>query len=287
MKWLNNLIHGKNTESERDATASVRPPSTDMRSELGLQSDGQSAVRIRPNKVNPSAGSVMHPEAAAVYDEEVRLHDLKVRARRRLIGAAVLLTAAFIILPWVFDDQRKQTASQVSVVVPDKNVQFDVKNPRATDDSLKAAADKAAADKSATDKSATDKSAAKPVAPNDLLYPPQANSAPAQVTPPKAATTKPETTPPKPVEPAPAAKPVQKYAVHIGLVTDGKELDTLLTKLRAAGVEPQLKTVVVDGVSKTRVRLGLFDTQAQAAAAAAKAKGSAKNPVVIAITPEP
>ena len=69
-------------------------------------------------------------------------------------------------------------------------------------------------------------------------------------------------------------------------MSDGKELDALLKKLRAAGVEPQLKTVVVDGVSKTRVRLGLFDTQAAAAAAAAKAKGAAKNPVVIPIKTE-
>ena len=44
--------------------------------------------------------------------------------------------------------------------------------------------------------------------------------------------------------------------------------------------------MTVDGVSKTRVRLGLFKTQAEAAAAAAKIKSVAKNPVVIPIQQE-
>ena len=274
LNWFKN----KASDTEREQPNSVRPTNTDMRSELGLQSDGQSAVRIRTNKAS-SVTSGMHPETAAVYDEDVRLHDLKVRARRRLIGAAVLLTAAFIILPWVFDEQRKQTASQVAVVVPDKNMQFDVKNPRATDESVRASADKVAA---------------KPTSPNDLLYPAQPNgtastaNGAAQVTPPKPTTssTAPAAKPAETTPPATTKKPTQKFAVHIGLLSDQKELETLLAKLRSAGVEPQLKTVVVDGVSKTRVRLGLFDTQAQAAVAAAKAKGVAKNPVVIPITPE-
>lgn len=253
----------------------MRTPTTDMRSELGIHADAQPAVRIRSNRSNPNANNAMHAEAAAVYDEEVRLHDLKVRTRRRLIGAVVLLTAAFIILPWIFDEQRKQTASEVAVVVPDKNLQFDVKNPRATDESIKAAADKLEQNPASTDVPATAAAEKTPVA---------------SVAAPAKPEVKPELKPTdKKPEPKPEPKPIvptQKYAVHIGLVSNGKELDALLSKLRAAGVEPQLKTVVVDGVTKTRVRLGLFDTQAAAAAAAAKAKGAAKNPVVIPIKTE-
>ena len=249
----------------------MRTPTTDMRSELGIHADAQPAVRIRSNRSNPNANNAMHAEAAAVYDEEVRLHDLKVRTRRRLIGAVVLLMAAFIILPWIFDEQRKQTASEVAVVVPDKNLQFDVKNPRATDESIKAAADKLEQKPASTDAPVTAVAEKTPVA--SVATPAKPELKPTDK--------KPE---PKP-EPKPIV-PTQKYAVHIGLVSNGKELDALLSKLRAAGVEPQLKTVVVDGVTKTRVRLGLFDTQAAAAAAAAKAKGAAKNPVVIPIKTE-
>ena len=57
-------------------------------------------------------------------------------------------------------------------------------------------------------------------------------------------------------------------------------------RVRAAGVQPQLRTVTVDGASKTRVRLGLFKTQTEAEAALAKVKGVAKNPVVIPIQQE-
>ena len=267
MKWFKSK--SANTQSDAQSSA-VRGTTTDMRSHLGIQADAQPAVRIRSNRSNPSPSDAMHAEAAAVYDEEVRLNDLKVRTRRRLIGAVVLLTAAFIVLPWIFDEQRKQTASQVTVVVPDKNLQFDVQNPRATDDGLKAAADKLAQKPTQADVPSV---------------------AATQVTSPLAQVATPQKPEVKPAEKKPEPKPetvapAQKYAVHIGLVSDGKELDALLSKLRASGVEPQLKTVVVNGVSKTRVRLGLFDNQAAAAVAAAKAKGAAKNPVVIPIQTE-
>lgn len=247
----------------------------DMRSELGLSGETHQAVRVRARQVQRDGLN----ETSAVYDEEVQLHDLKVRARRRLIGALVLLGAAFVILPWVFDGQRKETAAQVAVAIPDKNVQFDVKNPKATDESLKAAADSAekaaAADTAATAitsaSTSTTAASTKPVdvKPADTKKPIEAKP----VTPPA------ETTPP-------ATQSTQQYAVHIGLVSDKKELDALVARLRAAGVQPQLRTVTVDGVSKTRVRLGLFKTQSEAAAAAAKIKGVAKNPVVIPIQPE-
>lgn len=293
MKWFN-------TKSDSDSegtqpTRSSRTPANDMHTELGIQPERRGAARTRAVRSNDHARTASVPLQAEVYDEEVRLNDLKVRARRRLIGAAVLLAVAFVVLPWVFDSGRKQTASSVNVVVADKNLQFDVKNPRAET------------------KSNTQSGSNLPPAPNDLLYPAQAQT---QVTPPQKTapdvpnkanpakldktvgganstgsdsttpSASPKTVPTVPPVTKPATTSTQKYAVHIGLVSDSKELDALLSKLRAVGVEPQLKTVVVDGVSKTRVRLGLFDSQEQAVAAANKSKGAAKNPVVIPIKSE-
>ena len=257
-------------QSNSDQSASRR--TGDMRSELGLNGETHQAVRVRARQVQRDGLN----ETTAVYDEEVQLHDLKVRARRRLIGALVLLGAAFVILPWVFDGQRKETAAQVAVAIPDKNVQFDVKNPKATDESLRAAAenadkvDKAAADGKTTDAtSPSTETPAKPAATKQAV-PSTTTAAPATTTTAPTATT----------------APTQQYAVHIGLVSDKKELDSLVARLRAAGVQPQLRTVTVDGSSKTRVRLGLFKTQAEAEAALAKVKGVAKNPVVIPIQQE-
>lgn len=255
-------------QSNSDQSASRR--TGDMRSELGLNGETHQAVRVRARQVQRDGLN----ETTAVYDEEVQLHDLKVRARRRLIGALVLLGAAFVILPWVFDGQRKETAAQVAVAIPDKNVQFDVKNPKATDETLRAAAEKMdnkTAVTDATTAAVTTTASAAAAKPTDTKTTP-----PTQETKPEAKTeTKPET--------KQEVKSTQQYAVHIGLVTDKKELDALLARLRAAGVQPQLKTVTVDGVSKTRVRLGLFKTQAEAEAAAAKARGAAKSPTVIPI----
>ena len=249
----------------------------DMRSELGLSGETHQAVRVRARQVQRDGLN----ETTAVYDEEVQLHDLKVRARRRLIGALVLLGAAFVILPWVFDGQRKETAAQVAVSIPDKNVQFDVKNPKATDESLRAAAesaDKTAADGKATDAKPSDNKAA---AATTATTTAATTAAPAKPADTKQAVSAAPTTPT--TQPTQAT---QQYAVHIGLVSDKKELDSLVARLRAAGVQPQLRTVTVDGVSKTRVRLGLFKTQAEAEAALAKVKGVAKSPVVIPIQQE-
>ena len=246
----------------------------DMRSELGLSGETHQAVRVRARQVQRDGLN----ETTAVYDEEVQLHDLKVRARRRLIGALVLLGAAFVILPWVFDGQRKETAAQVAVSIPDKNVQFDVKNPKATDESLRAAAE--SADKTAADGKATD---AKPSDNKAAAATTATTTAATTAAPAKPADTK-QAVPATPT--TPTAQPTQQYAVHIGLVSDKKELDSLVARLRAAGVQPQLRTVTVDGASKTRVRLGLFKTQTEAEAALAKVKGVAKNPVVIPIQQE-
>ena len=246
----------------------------DMRSELGLSGETHQAVRVRARQVQRDGLN----ETTAVYDEEVQLHDLKVRARRRLIGALVLLGAAFVILPWVFDGQRKETAAQVAVSIPDKNVQFDVKNPKATDESLRAAAE--SADKTAADGKATD---AKPSDNKAAAATTATTTAATTAAPAKPADTK-QAVPATPT--TPTTQPTQQYAVHIGLVSDKKELDSLVARLRAAGVQPQLLTVTVDGASKTRVRLGLFKTQTEAEAALAKVKGVAKNPVVIPIQQE-
>ena len=87
--------------------------------------------------------------------------------------------------------------------------------------------------------------------------------------------------------PVNATEGKSKYVVHIGIVSDAGELNALLKRLSAAGVKASRETVTVDGVSKTRVRLGPFNNQTDAQLAANKAKGAAKNPVVIPLTPAP
>lgn len=233
------------SEAQEDKTPRTRKRNSDMRSELRLGADADSERAARPTRRATQA--LTQENKRAVYNEDVQLNDLKVRARRRLIGALVLLGAAFVVLPWVFDDGRKLTAPAVTVSVPDKKIEFEVKNPKAETSSNTAGADNL----KPVDSTKTDDS-------------------------PTAST--------KIVEPAATEKPAEsstKYVVHIGIVTDAGQLATLLKKLSAAGVNASQEKITVNGVKKTRVRLGPFDNQADAQSAADKAKGAAKKPVVI------
>ena len=250
--------------------ASSRRRSTDIRSELGIGGDAASNEALR--SIRPAPRRATQADTSAVYNEEVQLNDLKVRARRRLIGALVLLAAAFVILPWVFDDSRKLAAPNVNVSVPDKNLQFEVKNPRATE----AVTPATAADAVKSVDASPDKAIEKNVA---LVAKPE-------VKPEAKAEVKPELKTETPV-PVNATEGKSKYVVHIGIVSDAGELNALLKRLSAAGVKASRETVTVDGVSKTRVRLGPFNNQTDAQLAANKAKGAAKNPVVIPLTPAP
>ena len=248
--WFNKKDNSKESAEPRTR----RSRTSDMRSELGLSdSDGTRATR----RVGTSK-TVTQDAASNTYNEDVLLNDLKVRARRRLIGALVLLAAAFVVLPWVFDDKRKQASAVVSVSVPEQKIQFDVQNPRATDtavntDNLKKP-EETKSDKKPADDAASTAQQAKPEV--------------------KAAADKP--TESKVAEPSKA-----KFVVHIGVVSSKADLDALNKRLAAKGVKPNTETIKTDGEQKTRVRLGPFDSQAAAQAAADKIKGAAKNPVVI------
>src|SRR6185295_6908286 len=53
--------------------------------------------------------------ARAISDEELQL---KRRARRRLIGAVVLVTAIIVILPMVLDSEPRAPSQEIAVQIP-------------------------------------------------------------------------------------------------------------------------------------------------------------------------
>jgi len=234
----------KSTDAQEDNTQRVTKPSrgaSDMRSTLGLGAETEQRAPVRRTK--DVAGKA--DATGKQYDADVILNDIKVRARRRMIGAFTLLAFAFVALPWVFDGSRKQVAPVVKVSVPAANIAFDVQNTQRPSP--------------ANDSNATQ--------------------------PEPVATTKPEAKPeakpnePKPAEPV-AAK--SKFVVHIGLVSSKAELDGLIAKLSAKGAKPMTEKVKAsDGSTKTRVRLGPFDSMAAAQTAADKIQGAAKKPLVL------
>jgi DedD protein len=250
MMWFD-----KKDETEQPAPrTNSRGRSGDMRSELGLGGSDytQSNPPSRATRRLGASKSVTQDAAGNTYNEDVLLNDLKVRARRRLIGALVLLAGAFVILPWVFDDSRKQTADVVNVSVPEKQVQFEVQNPRVANEASSSA---------------------------DNLKPVNVKTEPKSPEP----SATPVVTASKPADVSVTETAKGKFVVHIGIVSTKADLDALNKRLIAKGAKPVSETITDGGVSKTRVRLGPFDSITAAQSAADKIKGAAKNPVVVEI----
>ncbi len=53
--------------------------------------------------------------AKAVSDEELQL---KKRARRRLVGAIVLVTAVAVVLPMVLDSEPRPSSQSIEIQIP-------------------------------------------------------------------------------------------------------------------------------------------------------------------------
>lgn len=131
----------------------------------------------------------------------------KQRARRRLIGAVVLVGAAVIVLPLVFDSKPRPVTDAVAVQIQDQPVD---RGAKASTDEPKVASRRSASRPAA---SSTDQAQAldqgeEVVASNDA--PPAAQNPPAAAKP--ATPPKPVASPTPPAESKPAAKPAQPAA---------------------------------------------------------------------------
>ncbi len=169
--------------------------------------------------------------ARTISDEEVQL---KRRARRRLIGAIVLVTAMVVLLPMVLDTEPKPSGEEVAVRIPSPGSgTFSPKLPESPAPQ-----------------------------PESKAPPPQAK--PEQPAPAPAPTPKPA--PPKKaakVEPAPtqaAPKPAStQYVIQVIALADADKAKQLREKIAAAGVKSYTEVVKTVKGDVTRVRAGPFE----------------------------
>lgn len=196
--------------------------------------------------------------ARAISDDELQL---KRRARRRLIGAIVLVVAIVVVLPMVLDSEPKQTGQVVSVQIPSPEAGvFNSKAPP-----LPAAA--------------TSKSAAKAALPADppamvarqpAPEPPSPSKAmPARDTP--KAEQKEASSPAVKTETAtlvkPAAKkakPDGKFVVQVIALADAAKAKRMQESIAAAGIKSYTEVVKTSKGDVTRVRAGPFATRGAA-----------------------
>jgi len=172
--------------------------------------------------------------ARTISDEE---QQLKRRARRRLIGAIVLVTAMVVVLPMVLDPEPRPTGEEVSVRIPSPDSgSFSPKIP--ADTSTPRPAPKAAVAETKPE----------PKAPLPKTAP----------------TPKPEPDKTAKVEAAkPAARPEPKttnpqYVVQVIALADADRAKQLKEKIAAAGIKSYTEVVKTVKGDVTRVRAGPF-----------------------------
>ena len=179
--------------------------------------------------------------ARAISDEELQL---KRRARRRLIGAIVLVAAMVVVLPIVLDTEPRPVSQNITVRIP---------SPDAKDFAPKTApspAPKAAAGKSMTSQADIKAAAAPKVAQEERKPAAQLEAAkPAK--------------PEKPRAPARPAAPAASgtFVVQIIALADAEKARRMQQQIAAAGIKSYTEVVKTAKGDVTRVRAGPFGTR--------------------------
>lgn len=200
--------------------------------------------------------------ARAISDEEL---SLKKRARRRLIGAIILVTAVVVVLPMILDSEPKPDNQDVSIRIP---------SPDATPFNPKVAPVIPAAPAVKSAPAAEPKAAAPtPAASEKAEAAAKAEPAPKPAPTPKPAAPV-KTEPQKTAKPAAdKAKPAGSYVVQVVALSDAEKAKALEKKIDAAGINAYTEVVKTEKGDVTRVRVGPFASREAADAALAKLKG--------------
>jgi DedD protein len=210
-------------------------------------------------------------DARAMTGEQAQ--DARSRARRRLVGAVVLLGVGVIAFPLLFETQPRPIPVDIPIVIP----------PRDGAPPLALPAPKAAAPAPAPTASAIAPAPAPaPVAAVSTPLPAPAPVAPAptpEVKPAAAPAPKPAVAAapaPKPATEIPAAAPTAsaRFVVQIGAFADAGAVRDVRAKAQKAGVATFTQVVDTGDGKRTRVRVGPFDSREAAEKAAAQIKAA-------------
>ena len=197
--------------------------------------------------------------ARTISDEELQLRR---RARRRLIGAIVLVAAIVVVLPMVLDSEPRPSGQQVSVQIPspDSGVFTSKVVPLPPTPPAKAG-------KPAAEEPKKIAAAPAPVPPKEA--PPVPKDPPKETV--KEAPKEAPAPAPKAEKPKPAAKPKPeakakdgKYVVQVIALADAAKARQMQQQIAAAGIKAYTEVVKTAKGDVTRVRAGPFATRAAA-----------------------
>lgn len=191
--------------------------------------------------------------------------------KQRLVGAAVLVAVAVIVIPMLLDGPQPELAGEtISLDIPqapqrDREVREipltlpvtpRVDTSGAVDSERLPSIDVAPLDRSDVLPDADQPAAA-------TAGPANAPTEPTTSEPPVAAVSLPVTTP-APITDAPAADAQGGFAVNLGSFTKASNAESLRSRLRGAGFPMLVETIDLDGKPATRLRAGPYGTRAEA-----------------------
>ncbi len=241
--------------------------------------------------------------AADASPRSVGPHDdvamARTRARRRLIGAAVLVMAGVIGFPLVFETQPRPVPVDIPIEIPRKEGSPALEMPPARTPAAKASGLIVA----------SPKDDASPQSDPPREAPAAASAAPVRPPAPAAEAKKPEADAPRPAaaaaneaarakalleakaEPkapvakdAPAVQPAReggRFVVQAGAFADAAAAREMRVRLEKLGLKSYTQVVETSSGSRTRVRAGPFATREEAEKALAKAKAAGVGAVVL------
>jgi DedD protein len=182
-------------------------------------------------------------------------HDLKIRARRRLIGAITLVLTAVIVVPMLLDSEPRPLNQNIPIEIPSKNTPFTPKIEPVK--SLASASPEPEGGKSEPVALETRPTQASAVASAPQAEPPKVE--PPKVEPPKANTS-----------------PSGKYLIQVAAYSKDEQAQDWVKKLKAGGFQAYTEKITTSAGLRIRVRVGPYATQAEAdkALALIKAQGA-------------
>ncbi len=208
----------------------------------------------------------------------------RTRARRRLMGALVLLVVGVVGFPMLFETKPRPLPLDIPIQVPAGDGRATAPAPQpgrplpvislpadAGTEAPVAAAPPASAAAPASVPAPASAPAATHAAPVVAAAAPEAN---------KAASAPPAARPKAPAAAAaptaaPASAPAPgRYVVQVGAYTDAATLRDTRAKVEKLGLKTYTQVIENDAGKRTRVRLGPYATRAEADAAAARLKGA-------------
>jgi DedD protein len=242
------------------------------------------------------------PAPAGAVDEAASVQAARTRARRRLIGAAVLVGVGIIGFPLLFETQPRPIAVDIPIEIPARDSVPPLKLPPAKNSAVTpprpaapVVAETVAEPPAEAPPPAAQAVASAAVPASQPARAERVASAPAMASAPRAAASAADSKAEaqraqallegKPVAavvpPAAAASEPRtgRFVVQAGAYSDGATLREARQKVEKLGLKTYTQVVETDSGARTRVRVGPFDSrdEAEKAAARIKAAGLAAN----------